>query len=90
MAENNTKNKGFDMSKNETTTLTKSKVINNISKLYKKNGYDNKEDWLYIQKRVREKLGLKGFKKSKKLPEFKSWWLSQEHNTYSPLNSRRC
>jgi integrase/recombinase XerD len=70
MAENNTKNKGFDMSKNETTTLTKSKVINNISKLYKKNGYDNKEDWLYIQKRVREKLGLKGFKKSKKLPEF--------------------
>ena len=55
---------------NENKTLSKNQVIDKIKKIFVSNGFDNKNDWRYIQKEVRKKLNLKDFKTAKKLPTF--------------------
>jgi len=49
---------------------TKEEIINTWTKDVKANGYDNPKDWKYIIKRVRKRSGIKGFARTKKLPEF--------------------
>lgn len=53
-----------------TKNLDKAQVIKEIVRLYKRNGFDNKKDWLYINKIARNKLDLKGFRAEKKLPVY--------------------
>lgn len=50
--------------------VEKKDFIENLTKEFRKKGFDNYNDWLYITRRIREKLEIKTETKPKKLPTY--------------------